>query len=174
MTRAGLRNLALLLLAAPLAACGSRHEETPRRAPSEPVVITGAGQQIDAIRRGVPIDREATPPLMARVENFDQLRPVNYEMQPPTIPHAIDNYQLTVHTNRCMLCHTKSKAARFQAPPVSGAHYLTRDGVVLEQISPRRYFCVQCHVVQTDAPQLVGNDFRGFATGAEPAAGEAQ
>lgn len=159
-----MRLLLPLLLAVPLSACGPRHEETPHRAPSKPVVITNAGQQIDAIRRGVPIDKEATPPLTARVENFDQRRPVNYEIQPPTIPHAIDNYQLTVNTNRCMLCHTRSNAARFQAPPVSEQHYLTREGVVLEQISPRRYFCVQCHVVQTDAPQLVSNGFRGLDT----------
>ena len=153
-----------LLLAALVAACGQGHEETARRAPSAPVVVENAGQQIDAIRRGVPVDKEATPPLTARVENFDQRRPVNYELQPPTIPHAIDNYQLTVNTNRCMLCHTRSNAERFQAPPVSDAHYLTRDGKVLEQISPRRYFCVQCHVVQTDARPLVENGFLDIDT----------
>lgn len=153
-----------LLLAALVAGCGQGHEEEARRAPSPPVVITNAGQQIDAMRRGVPVDKEASPPLMARVENFDQQRPVNFELQPPTIPHAIDNYQLTVNTNRCMLCHTASAAPRFQAPPVSDAHYLTREGKVLEQISPRRYFCVQCHVVQTDAPPLVANTFRGIET----------
>jgi cytochrome c-type protein NapB len=26
-------------------------------------------------------------------------------------------------------------------------------------VSPRRYFCTQCHVVQTDAKPLVGSDF---------------
>lgn len=158
-----MRRLALAL-AALLAACGSGHEETPRAAPAEPVVISNAGQQIDAMRRGIPIDKEATPPLTARVENADVVRPLNYSMQPPTIPHAIDNYQLTVNTNRCMLCHTRSNADKFQAPPVSDAHYLTRDGRVLEQISSRRYFCVQCHVVQTDARQLVGNSYRGIET----------
>ena len=152
----------LLWLSALLAACGSDHEETPRRAPGDPVTITDAGQQIDALRRGIPIDKEASPLAMARVENFDQPRARNFEMQPPTIPHAIDNYQLTVNTNRCMLCHTGSNAERFQAPPVSSAHYLTRDGKVLEQISARRYFCVQCHVVQTDASLLVENGFRGL------------
>lgn len=154
--------LLALIAAMGLAGCGSKHEETPRKAPDAPVVVTDAGQQIDAMRRGVPIDSEASPLPMARVENFDRVRPVNYEMQPPTIPHSIDNYQLTVNTNRCMLCHTRSNAAKFQAPPVSDAHYLTRDGRVLEQISSRRYFCVQCHVVQTDAQPLVENRFRGI------------
>lgn len=157
-----LATLLALIVAIGLAACGSKHEETPRRAPDAPVVVTDAGQQIDAMRRGVPIDREASPLPMARVENFDRVRPVNYEMQPPTIPHSIDNYQLTVNTNRCMLCHTRSNAAKFQAPPVSDAHYVTRDGRILEQISSRRYFCVQCHVVQTDAQPLVENRFRGI------------
>lgn len=151
----------LLCAAVLLAACGSRHEENSRSAPSAPVAITAPGQ-IDAIRRGVPIDKEATPPPMARVENFDRVRPVNYEMQPPTIPHSIDNYQLTVHTNRCMFCHTQSNAKTFQAPPVSAAHYATRDGKILEEISPRRYFCVQCHVVQTDAQPLVANRYEGL------------
>ena len=157
------------LLLATLMACGcSRHEAgEPVRAPSPPVTITDAGQQIDALRRGIPIDKEASPLPMARVENFDQRRPVNYEMQPPTIPHAIDNYQLTVNTNRCMLCHTPTNAARFDAPPVSPAHFMTRDGKMLEQISTRRYFCVQCHVVQTDAAPLVDNKFRGLEPEAE-------
>ena len=98
---------------------------------------------------------------------FYPSRTLNSEMQPPTIPHAIENYQLTVNTNRCMLCHTRSKAAKFQAPPVSPAHYMTRDGKVLEQISNRRYFCVQCHVVQTDAPPLVASTFKGLEPEAE-------
>ncbi|RJF94120.1 nitrate reductase cytochrome c-type subunit [Sphingomonas cavernae] len=152
----------LLALTLALGGCGSGHEEVPGKSPDDPVVITNAGQQIDAMRRGVPIDKEASPPPMARVENFDRPRPVNYEMQPPTIPHAIDNYQLTVNTNRCMLCHTRSNAVKFQAPPVSENHYVTREGKVLEQISSRRYFCVQCHVVQTDAPPLVDNNFKGI------------
>jgi len=152
-----------LLASTMLAGCGAKHEETPHRAPSAPVLVS-APDQIDALRRGVPIDAEATPPAMARVENFDRVRPVNYEKQPPTIPHSIDNYQLTRNTNRCMLCHTQSNAQTFHAPPVSPAHYATRDGTILEEISPRRYFCVQCHVVQTDAQPLIANLYEGLNT----------
>lgn len=119
-----------------------------------------AGQQIDAIRRGVPIDREAAPPVMAHVENTDIKRVRAYPMQPPTIPHSIDNYQVDKNSNRCLLCHSRANAATFQAPPVSVTHYMDRDDQFLATISPRRYFCNQCHVVQTDAKPLVANGFR--------------
>ena len=82
-----------------------------------------------------------------------------YPMQPPTIPHAIDGYQVDKNSNRCMLCHARANAEKFQAPPVSVTHYMDRDDQFLATISPRRYFCNQCHVVQTDAPVLVANTF---------------
>ncbi|MBO9715719.1 MAG: nitrate reductase cytochrome c-type subunit [Pseudoxanthomonas sp.] len=123
------------------------------------IFIPGAGQ-IDAMRRGVPVDKEGHPPPMARVENADIRRVRNYPMQPPTIPHTIDGYQVDKNSNRCMLCHARANAATFQAPPVSVTHYMDRDGQFLATISPRRYFCSQCHVVQTDAPTLVANGFK--------------
>lgn len=133
------------------------------------------GGQIDAIRRGVPIDQEGAPPPMARVENADIKRVRAYPMQPPTIPHAIDGYQVDKNSNRCMLCHARANAATFQAPPVSVTHYMDRDDQFLATISPRRYFCNQCHVVQTDAKPLVANNFQDIdsviaTTPATPAA----
>lgn len=119
-----------------------------------------AGRQLDAIRRGVPVDQEANAPLMARVENADLKRVRAYPMQPPTIPHAIDGYEVDKNTNRCMLCHARANAEKFQAPPVSVTHYMDRDAQFLATISPRRYFCNQCHVVQTDARPLVANTFQ--------------
>jgi len=133
------------------------------------VFIPGDGQ-IDAIRRGVPVDQEGHPPPMARVENTDIKRVRAYPMQPPTIPHAVDGYQVDLNSNRCMLCHARANAATFQAPPVSVTHYMDRDDQFLAAISPRRYFCMQCHVVQTDAPTLVASGFRDIdSLLAEPA-----
>jgi cytochrome c-type protein NapB len=45
---------------------------------------------------------------------------------------------------------------------VSVTHYQDREGTMRNEISPRRYFCTQCHVVQTDAKVPVKNDFRDF------------
>lgn len=149
---------------------GERREEAavaarPTAMPS-PVVpdAVPAGQQIDAIRRGVPIDKEGAPPAMARVENADLKRNRAYPMQPPTIPHTIDNYQIDKNSNRCMLCHARANADKFQAPPVSVTHYMDRDDQFLATLSPRRYFCNQCHVVQTDARPLVANGFEDIDT----------
>ncbi|HQX61743.1 MAG TPA: nitrate reductase cytochrome c-type subunit [Burkholderiaceae bacterium] len=116
---------------------------------------------LDAMRRDADLLAEPVALPLARVQNTDVRRARNYPMQPPTIPHAIDGYQVDQNANRCMLCHSQSNAARFQAPPVSVTHYMDRDGQILAEISPRRYFCEQCHVVQTDAVPLVANTFVG-------------
>jgi nitrate reductase (cytochrome), electron transfer subunit len=121
---------------------------------------TPIATNLDAMRRGVPIDQESTPLAMARVDNSDIRRERAYPMQPPTIPHSIDNYEVDKNYNRCLMCHTRSNAAKFQAPAISVTHYLDRGGHVLAQIAPRRYFCIQCHVVQTDAKPLVANTFK--------------
>jgi cytochrome c-type protein NapB len=136
---------------------------------SHPTAVSTAGavpggDQIDAIRRGAPINQEIDPPLMARVENTDIKRNRAYPMQPPTIPHTIDNYQIDKNANRCLLCHSRANADKFQAPPVSVTHYMDRSDQFLATISPRRYFCNQCHVVQTDAKPLVANTFQDIDT----------
>ncbi len=153
--------LASLVLAPLLTACGDREPEPVIVAPAPPISARGnPAQDIDAMRRHVPITSEITPLPMATVENFDMTRARAYPMQPPTIPHSIDGYQVDLNSNRCMLCHARSTAAQFQAPPVSVTHYMDRDDQFLAEVSPRRYFCVQCHVTQTDAKPLVANGFR--------------
>lgn len=125
-----------------------------------PAPTPGEPQSIDALRRGIPLDQEGKPLPMARTENTDLRRKRAYPDQPPTIPHSIDGYQVDKNANRCLLCHSRANADTFQAPMVSVTHFIDRDGQVLAAVSPRRYFCTQCHVVQTDAKPLVPSEFR--------------
>jgi nitrate reductase (cytochrome), electron transfer subunit len=125
-----------------------------------PETNTPVATHLDALRRGIPINQETTPLAMAREENNDVPRERNYPMQPPTIPHSIDNYQVDKNYNRCLMCHTRANAAKFNAPAIAASHYVTRSGQVLAEISPRRYFCTQCHVPQTNAKPLVGNIYQ--------------
>ncbi len=109
--------------------------------------------------RGAPITETTPPPPLVNSDNSDIRRVRNYAMQPPVIPHKIDNYQLDKSANRCMFCHARTQTSASGAPPVSITHYQDRQGNFLADISPRRYFCTQCHVPQADLKPLVGNKF---------------
>ena len=115
--------------------------------------------KLDAMRGATPVGDESRPPPLGNVENRDLRRERAYSMQPPTIPHKIDNYQVDLNVNACLGCHTRGRAPVTQAVAVSVSHYMDRDGNFLAEISPRRYFCEQCHVPQVDAKPLVGNTF---------------
>ena len=84
----------------------------------------------------------------------------NYPEQPPIIPHSIENYQLTLKTNRCLDCHRRQFTEGSGAPMISVTHFMDRDGQVLADVTPRRYFCTACHVQQTDAQPLVPSTFK--------------
>ncbi len=111
------------------------------------------------LRGPTPLDQEPKAPKMATVENTDIKRGRAYTSQPPTIPHTIEKYELTKNVNFCMYCHSRVRNEEFGAPMVSATHYMNRDYDYLAEISPRRYFCTQCHVPQTDARPPVDNRF---------------
>mgnify|MGYP001814144631 FL=1 len=122
-------------------------------------VFGAALAQNIATTRGVALDVEPEPPRLSRVDNSEVKRQRAYPMQPPTIPHKVDNYQVNMNANKCMSCHSRRRTGESQAPMVSVTHYMDRDGNFLADISSRRYFCEQCHVVQNQANPLLANDF---------------
>ncbi|MEM9304013.1 MAG: nitrate reductase cytochrome c-type subunit [Pseudomonadota bacterium] len=116
--------------------------------------------EIATLRHGTPINEEANPAPMPAVIDGD-LRPNrSYPMQPPVIPHDVRGYEISLQVNRCMACHGRSRIEDSQAPMVSVTHYMDRDLNFLAEISPRRYFCDQCNVVQTNTRNVTGNSFR--------------
>jgi cytochrome c-type protein NapB len=135
---------------------GATAQDPESDAPAAPVQEY---RSLDAMRRGAPLATEPPAAPMARVQDSALRRQRGWPEQPPTIPHSIDGYQVTRNANRCMICHSRAGAEQFQAPMVSVTHFMDREGQVLAQVSPRRYFCNQCHIVQTDARLLVENEF---------------
>jgi nitrate reductase (cytochrome), electron transfer subunit len=121
-----------------------------------------ATPHVDAMRGAVPLDAEPTPPPLASQENKDVRRMRAFAMQPPTIPHKIEGYQIDRNANRCMFCHARAKVEETRAIPVSPTHYMDRDGTMRGDVSPRRYFCTQCHVPQDDVKPLVQNRYEDF------------
>lgn len=111
--------------------------------------LTGAAQPMEEL--------PADPTPKWTVDDIRQMRA--YPDQPPVIPHSIEGYQLSVNTNRCLSCHKREFTQGSGAPMISVTHYATREGQMLADVSPRRYFCTACHVPQADTAPLVGNTF---------------
>ena len=72
--------------------------------------------------------------------------PVTFPNQPPLVPHSVRGLQVTKNANQCLGCHSPDVAP-------------TRDGQKTEGTSPRRYFCLQCHVQQTNVNPIIQNKF---------------
>lgn len=116
-----------------------------------------------------PMAEIPAPPVPKWVTD-DIRRMRAYPEQPPVIPHSIEGYQLSVNTNRCLSCHKREFTQGSGAPMISVTHYMTREGQMLADVAPRRYFCTACHVPQVDATPLVPNTFRDMSEmGAKPA-----
>lgn len=113
---------------------------------------------ISTLRPTLPADDQSPPPMRPAIDSdIRQVR--NYPEQPPVIPHDIEGYEVSANFNKCLSCHARAATGQSQAPMVSVTHYIDRHQQVLAQVSPRRYFCTQCHVGQTDDEPLVTNTF---------------
>jgi nitrate reductase (cytochrome), electron transfer subunit len=124
------------------------------------MVTTGLLAQTNSALRGpTPLDQEGPAARMTPARNTSEREVRNYPEQPPLIPHAIDGYQLDIKGNKCLSCHARARTAESQAPMISITHFMDRDGQFLASVSPRRFFCTQCHVPQHEVKAPVDNDF---------------
>ncbi|WP_104663269.1 nitrate reductase cytochrome c-type subunit [Ensifer adhaerens] len=115
---------------------------------------------------------EAAAPLPKWVVD-DKRKMRAYPDQPPVIPHSIEGYELSVNANRCLSCHKREFTQDSGAPMISVTHYMTRDGQMIADVSPRRYFCTACHVPQADTSPLVPSNFKDMSElGFKPAGSE--
>ena len=116
-------------------------------------------QTFSALRGPTPLDQEGKPDPMTPQQNTSEREARNYPEQPPLIPHSIEGYEVSINANKCLSCHARTRVGVSQAPMISITHFADRDGQFLATVSPRRYFCTQCHVPQHDVRVPIENDF---------------
>jgi nitrate reductase (cytochrome), electron transfer subunit len=116
-------------------------------------------QTFSGLRGPTPLDQEGPADPMTPEQNTSVREPRNYPEQPPLIPHSTEGYEVSIHANKCLSCHARTRVRESQAPMISITHFSDRDGQFLASISPRRYFCTQCHVPQHNVRLPVENDF---------------
>jgi len=120
-------------------------------------VTTGG---LETIRGVTTLDTTKKAEALKRVIKDKNPIKRNYVHQPPVVPHQIRGYRVNKDSNKCLTCHGWKYADETGATKISLTHFETRDGKTLSDVSPRRYFCSQCHVTQADAPELVDNTFK--------------
>lgn len=129
------------------------------------LVVSGALWAADGVDFSQSPEVSGVPEGSVRILKQQDRMALNYVNQPPMIPHSVKGYQVTTNTNRCLQCHGVEHYRATGAPRVSPTHFMDSDGKLLSDVAPRRYFCLQCHVSQTDVAPIVENTFtpsKGF------------
>ena len=122
-------------------------------------VSTAYGQDVVSLRGQVALDSQSVPSEITKTQS--EVPPMKrvYVQQPPLIPHSIKGYKINLRNNKCLICHSWANAKATGATKISITHFKDREGVELADVSPRRYFCTQCHVSQENVQPLVQNEF---------------
>ena len=116
--------------------------------------------EVMSLRGSSEIDAPSNPVVIKR--NINDQSPISrdYVQQPPLIPHKTKGYKINLKFNKCLTCHSWANYKKSGATKVSQTHFVGRDGEPLSNVSPRRYFCDQCHVPQANTKPLVENMFQ--------------
>jgi len=158
-----MKTTVILSLAAVLAA-GCSSSATSREA-----LPSSGGPIADAelgLSKGSVFDVPTPPAVKANDSNPGEgpLLPRFYAIAPPRIPHAVADFlPITQKQNACLDCHAVKEKKQGDPTPIPASHYTDYRNApdrVGDQVAGARYVCVSCHVVKTDAPNLVGNRFR--------------
>lgn len=116
----------------------------------------------DGMRPGGTLSETFEAPKIPAEGSGLQRQTRNYPQQPPMIPHGIRGYQVDRNFNQCLSCHSRQNTVQSGAPMVSITHFTTREGQTLAAVSPRRYFCTQCHVPQLEIDPAKISTFRSM------------
>jgi len=86
----------------------------------------------------------------------------SFENAPPLIPHNIEDFvPITREDNECLGCHDPKEAKEAEAPPTPASHmYDFRRNKKLTVVNHANYNCTLCHVPQSNASILIGNNFK--------------
>ena len=117
-------------------------------------------QDITSLRGHLAIDEDSSAPEPKQYNKDGEPMVRDYIQQPPLIPHKIKGYTINRRSNKCLTCHSWKHYREAGATKISPTHFEDREKHVLANVSPRRYFCTQCHVRQTEATPLVENSFQ--------------
>ncbi|HEB92615.1 MAG TPA: nitrate reductase cytochrome c-type subunit [Gammaproteobacteria bacterium] len=119
-------------------------------------VTWAASDDVFSLRGNSPLNADSMDVMDKKWRDGEGTVVRSYPQQPPLVPHTTEDYAITKDNNDCLMCHNW-KSELPGATKIGVSHFVNRNGQALSSISPRRYFCNQCHVPQRDVEPLVLN-----------------
>ena len=128
------------------------------------ISTTSMAGEVSSLRGTSEIDAASNRVVVKK--NINDQAPIlrDFVQQPPLIPHKIKGYKINMKFNKCLTCHSWANYQKSGATKISQTHFSDRDGEVMSNVAPRRYFCNQCHVPQANTKPLVDNSFQSVKT----------
>ena len=120
---------------------------------------SATAEPVYSLRGLVDVDEESEMIPNRRSMAVDGGIEVNYEDQPPVVPHNIDKDRISLQENTCLKCHSKADSKLENTPKPTPSHFKGRDGEKKAEVVPNRYFCTQCHMPQANIKPLIKNNF---------------
>ena len=118
---------------------------------------TKSGKDVTSLRGDTDIPSGSNPTVGMDWKTEETTVPRTFAHQPPLVPHAVEEYDISINDNDCLDCHGDKDSG---APMPHESHYFDRDGKATTEVSGLWYFCTQCHVGQVDAKPLIENTFQ--------------
>lgn len=128
-------------------------------------LTTFAAAEAPKLSGGIDATTESVAPGFHNPKKDTGNIPTTFPFQPPLVPHSIRGLQVSKNVNHCLGCHAIEPSKTTGATRLPASHFMDREGKVHENESPSRYFCLQCHVQQTDVNPIIQNKFesvRGY------------
>jgi cytochrome c-type protein NapB len=125
------------------------------------VLAPTAAEAASSLRGSNGLNAEAKMFEKKRVVTKDGGFKRSWKLQPPSIPHKISKERINLDENTCLRCHAPENYKKEKAKKIGDSHYVDAAGKATDKLNKHRYFCVQCHTTQVDAPPLVENTFAG-------------
>jgi cytochrome c-type protein NapB len=117
--------------------------------------------------RRTPLTEDLAPPVYRYPEaapGESTKLPRSWDGAPPLVPHSLDGLiPIGREDNLCVSCHATGSTDPKDPPQIPKSHltdYRRAPTVVRETVVGARWNCTACHVMQTNAPALVGNTFK--------------
>lgn len=117
--------------------------------------------------RRTPLTDDLAPPVYRYPEaapGESTKLPRSWEGAPPLVPHSLAGLiPITREENLCLFCHAIGSTEPTDPPQVPKSHltdYRRAPDIVRDSVAGARWNCTACHVMQSDAPALVGNIYR--------------